>query len=154
MIKCKYPRDHQNKNGSNDIMASSVRMRASDKPRFLAPESYHDYKRSKSLWDVKLPYGKGTRLTAVKQQLLELTEENTRLKNSIKLLESEIDTKMRKLPGRTKVIHTRNRRLKGSSILSIIFVVNFLNSNGTKSLHQLPKLMRKIIFVKINPVLF
>ena len=34
-----------------------MRMRPSDKPRFLAPESYHDYKRSRSLWDVKLVYG-------------------------------------------------------------------------------------------------
>ena len=45
---------------------------------------------------------KGTRLTAVKQQLLELTEENTRLINSIKLLESELDTKNKEIVRKNK----------------------------------------------------
>ena len=45
---------------------------------------------------------KGTRLTAVKQQLADLADENVRLKNSIKLLESDIDAKNKEITRKNK----------------------------------------------------
>ena len=55
---------------------------------------------------------KGTRLTAVKQQLMELTEENTRLKNSIKLLESEIDTNNKEIVRKKKSVSHQKSEIK------------------------------------------
>ena len=96
---------------------------------------------------------RGTSPTAIKQQLVELTEKSTRLNNSLKLLKSEIDTKNKEIGRKKKVIRTINRRLKGSLTLTVVFAVTFLNINIKKSPHQLPMPMRKFLFSKTDPVL-